>query len=420
MSGAAFLRVEKLKGSGIITVAARHNKREIQAEAGGGGNIDPARSHLNFSLTGPGTADAVAKLARDLMTDAGAIKLRKDAVRGIEAVFSLPVGTAIDPRAYFADCMAWAAAYFGGAANLLAFDVHMDEAAPHAHALILPMVGGQLNGSDLYGGPAKLKAMQTQFHEQVAKRHGLRKAPTRLSGEAKSKAAGLVLKHLRATGDAALQSLAWPTIRGSIEADPAPYLLALGLAAEKAPKPAKQFVDYVTSKGKGPTREREPKRQNPIGIAQAGGDRNPIGFVEQAQKAGGEKQRTLCSVGFAPDSPLENPAPAPDHGPLQRLTGTAPTETPDLHHLADGIDQDTPDLHRLHDDNQDAGQWCAEHGDSIRIKPSDRRVPPGTERHGAGRASRDQRAIRDDDQDNTADQDVFDHYDRPEVIDAWD
>ena len=34
MSAAAFLRVKKLKGGGIVLAAARHNLREIQAELG--------------------------------------------------------------------------------------------------------------------------------------------------------------------------------------------------------------------------------------------------------------------------------------------------------------------------------------------------------------------------------------------------
>jgi hypothetical protein len=50
MSGAAFLRIKKLKGGGIITAAARHNKREIQAEMGATGSIDPTRSHLSKAM----------------------------------------------------------------------------------------------------------------------------------------------------------------------------------------------------------------------------------------------------------------------------------------------------------------------------------------------------------------------------------
>ena len=84
MSGAAFLRIKKLKGSGIITVAARHNRRVIQAELGAAGSIDPARSHLNETLHGPLTAEDVGQLAKDLMAAAGVVKFRKDSVLGLE------------------------------------------------------------------------------------------------------------------------------------------------------------------------------------------------------------------------------------------------------------------------------------------------------------------------------------------------
>ena len=115
VSGAAFLRIKKLKGSGIITVAARHNRRVIQAEMGATGSIDPTRSSLNETLVGPLTAADVGQLAKDLMTAAGVTRLRKDAVMGLEIVFSLPPGHAVDDRAYFIDCSRWAGGYFGGA-----------------------------------------------------------------------------------------------------------------------------------------------------------------------------------------------------------------------------------------------------------------------------------------------------------------
>ena len=67
MSTAAFFRLKKLTGGGIIARAARHNRRVIQAEFGATGSIDPARTHLNETLIGPALADDVAHLARDKM-----------------------------------------------------------------------------------------------------------------------------------------------------------------------------------------------------------------------------------------------------------------------------------------------------------------------------------------------------------------
>ena len=62
-----------------------------------------------------------------MMRNAGITKLRKDAVKAIEIVFSLPVEPNLDQRRYFEDCLSWAAGQFGGAGNVLAADVHLDE-----------------------------------------------------------------------------------------------------------------------------------------------------------------------------------------------------------------------------------------------------------------------------------------------------
>jgi hypothetical protein len=298
------MRVEKLKRSGIVTVAARHNKREIQAEIGAAGSIDPARSHLNYHLAGPPTAEAVAQLAKDLMSAAG-VKMRKDMVLGIEAVFSLPVGTALDTRVYFAACLEWAAVYFGDMANILSFDVHLDEAAPHAHALILPLVDGHMNGGKMVGARSKMLDMHSQFHQAVAKRYGLRRAPAKLKGDAKNRAAAQVLAYLRETGDTALQSRAWPNIRACMEADPLPFLLALGLVTEPA-KPVRPFVDYVTSTGKGPRREREQMRAKSIDFK--ANDDGPKSIDIQTEDFG--KHEVYVSGDFAKTPVLKTPPSA--------------------------------------------------------------------------------------------------------------
>ena len=255
MSGAGFLRIKKLKGVSIIKVAARHNRRAIQAETGASGNIDPTRSHLNETLAGPSSADEVAQLAKDLMAAAGVTKPRKDAVMGIEIVFSLPPAHTIDDKAYFSDCTAWAGAYFGGVKNILSADIHRDEAALHCHVLILPLIDGRMNGSDMIGGKQKVTAMQTQFHQSVAARYGLHKAPARLNSAAKLAASVAVIKKLRQTGDKALQSAAWPNIRAGIENDPRPYLLSMGIEVTTPKKKLKSMAAIFTGTGKGSQKE---------------------------------------------------------------------------------------------------------------------------------------------------------------------
>ena len=279
MSGAAFLRIKKIKGSGIITSAARHNRREIQAEIGAAGSIDPTRSHLNETLKGPSTADDVGLLAKGLMTSAGVGKLRKDAVMALEIVFSLPPCHQIDDRAFFTDCSAWLVSYMGGI--VLSVDVHRDEAAPHCHVLLLPLIDDRMDGSNMLGGKQKLMALQKNFFDNVASRYGLSKAPARLLGATKQAASQAVIKQLREAGDKALQSDVWPTLRDMIENDPAPYLLAMGIELKVPTKTLKTMANIFTSKGKG-----NPKTEKPIGFggkstAAAGPKSIPIGFQSQ-------------------------------------------------------------------------------------------------------------------------------------------
>lgn len=257
MAAGAILRVKKLKGVGIIKTATMHNKRAIQAERGAGGSIDASRSCLNVCLAGPATPDEVAALARARMDAAGVGKLRKDAVRALEFVVSLPPGQCSDEDALFADAVAWLARRFGGEANILSADIHRDEAAPHLHLLLLPIINGRMVGSDAIGGPSSLRALQTAFFSAVCEHYGLRRYPRRLVGASKAAAVAAVLAELRRTNDPALMSALWPALRERIEADPGPFAASLGgLVGVAAAGPNKQrsMTAIFTSKGKGGNR----------------------------------------------------------------------------------------------------------------------------------------------------------------------
>lgn len=305
MSGAAFLRLKKLKGSGIICKAARHNRRVIQAEQGATGSIDPARSHLNETVHGPATADDVAALAAELMRGHGINRQRKGGVLGIEVLFSLPADHALDDRAYFRDCVAWTAENFGGMENIISADIHRDEAAPHCHVLLVPIISGRMAGSDLVGNKQKLAETHQSFHQAVGVRYGLKKAPKRLQGHAKASGAAAVLGSLRASVDSALKSKLWPQLREAIETDPAPYMAALGIEPQRPQKRLRSSTEIFISPGKGPKHENI-----------------PIGFLAQTVTP------SLCSVGFVPPTPsptaTAQPVETGQHAPPQTIDVIAP------------------------------------------------------------------------------------------------
>lgn len=318
MSGTDFLRLAKLKGGGKVSLAARHNRREIQAEMGASGHIDPTRTHLNETLAGPPTASDVAALARSLMREAGIAKPRKDAVLAVEVIFSLPTVHTVDESRYFSECLEWTAQRFGGNANILSADIHRDESAPHCHVLILPLINGRLVGSDMVGNRSKLRDHRQSLYIAVGARHGLTKAPARLSGPTKPAAVAQVLECLQSGPDAAMQSRVWPQIRASIEHEPGPYLSALGLGAKPRAKRMRTMTQIFTSPGRGPAREK----------------RNPIGFGAPFEP------RTLSCVGFAAPTP---PTTTPALPEREEHTRTAPDPVPPIHQGTERLREDELD-----------------------------------------------------------------------------
>ncbi len=265
MTHSAFLRVKKLKGTNIIQVAAAHNLRTAQREHGARLHIAPGRTHLNESLMTHrdyvACPQAVAQRARALMQAAGITKLRKDAVLGLEWLFSLPPEHRLNERTYFADSTAWVAEHFGGVNNLLCADIHRDESAPHCHVIVIPLIGGKMQGSDAVGSPGKLRALNKHFFDHVATRYGLR-TPEPMRGVQKAQAARSVIECMNARQDPALKSPIWQALRDGIERNPGPFMGALGLELTRS-KPLRSMAQIFTSKGKG---------------ANVASPSNPIGF----------------------------------------------------------------------------------------------------------------------------------------------
>jgi hypothetical protein len=97
-------------------------------------------------------------------------KIRRDAVRGIEVVISLPSDHDIDELAFFEECTEWCKSYFG--VPVLSVVIHKDEPNPHSHTILVPLVGGRLQGSKLTGNRTKWRAMQESFYESVGIKYG--------------------------------------------------------------------------------------------------------------------------------------------------------------------------------------------------------------------------------------------------------
>lgn len=158
--------------------ALRHNHRELQAELGCAGDIDASRCHLNIVLAGHTSAGECEAHALALFNGA---KLKRNHMQALEIVFSLPHDTGIDVREYFGACLAWAKTHH--ALPVLSAVVHLDQAKPHMHLLLLPIDG---NGEYMRGvNPSKVEVRKAteSFAQHVALPAGLQRPGAKLGGE---------------------------------------------------------------------------------------------------------------------------------------------------------------------------------------------------------------------------------------------
>lgn len=283
--------------------AARHNLREIQAELGAVGHIDAQRMADNIIMAGPAAAIEVQAQADALLASVDTAKLKRDHVQAIEAVFSLPAGSSLDVGAYFAGCLAWLRVALP--LPILSAVAHHDEAAPHAHVLLLPVVDGKHIGGALLK-LAELKRLRESFFQQVAGPAGLKRDRAKVRGSVKQWAVAAVLRACDAHGLPAANGPLWPILKAAIERDPTQAMKALCLDVNAL----------------------RPLDAKPIGLdARAIGLQKPIGLdgaIENEVVLKGSKIEALSCVGLAVPTP-------------QKFTKKSPPEVPPTAHAADMV-----------------------------------------------------------------------------------
>jgi hypothetical protein len=242
-----------------LLVATRHNLRDKQAEQGASDNIDLNRSHLNVTLHGPSTPHAIVERANELKIKYAVpkSKLRKDHVQALEFVISVRDGSDIDVMAYFNASLRWLIKVFG-AEMLLSAVVHLDEAEPHMHGLVLPILNGEYRGSSLIDKPS-LQRLTRLFAEEVGKPFGLSFQPKRrLHAAQRTAAFNLVIDHLQSNADPVLRSLVWPPVLEHIKREPQNFLQTLNLEVPNvARKTHKSFTEIMTGTGKRTSEDRD-------------------------------------------------------------------------------------------------------------------------------------------------------------------
>ncbi|CAK7033974.1 MAG: hypothetical protein DELT_00480 [Desulfovibrio sp.] len=166
------LRIQKLKTWGAVAGAGKHNQRERETP-----NADSTRGVSNEYLVGTPGMDNVAAVKEAIGTQL----IRKNAVLGVEMLLSASPGYfrpnnperagAYDQGRLLSwkqATMEWLNEKYGQ--RVVSAILHLDEATPHIHALLVPVDdNGKLNCRALFGGTRHtLSRLQTEYGNAVA------------------------------------------------------------------------------------------------------------------------------------------------------------------------------------------------------------------------------------------------------------
>ena len=166
------LRIQKLKTWGAVAGAGKHNQRERETP-----NADVTKGEGNEYIIGSPGMDNVAVVKEAIGTQL----IRKNAVLGVEMLLSASPGYfrpdnpelagAYDKdrlQSWKQSTMEWLNEKYGR--RVVSAILHLDEATPHIHALLVPLDGnGKLNCRALFGGTRHtLSQLQTEYGNAVA------------------------------------------------------------------------------------------------------------------------------------------------------------------------------------------------------------------------------------------------------------
>lgn len=239
--------------------AAKHNARESQAEYGSRAHINPSLSSSNKVLHGPSTSAEIVEIARSLKKRhlLSPRNLRKDHVQALEFVISLPINTSVDLMSYFEASTNWLMQVFGRE-FVLSVIMHVDEQAPHIHALVLPITNGHYDGGAPIK-PTRLRMLVEDFAEVVGKPFGLTfERKPRISAYERNTIANGVINHLVTRSDPVVSSSIWPVVEEHIKQDPQYYQEHLGIEFEhkRRSKKLKSMAKIFTGTGRKTSEDR--------------------------------------------------------------------------------------------------------------------------------------------------------------------
>jgi hypothetical protein len=285
--GIAIVRVEKITSSGSATGKTEHNYRLKEVP-----NADKSKEVFNHEYVNH-DKDNIWKACNKRIEEVGVVRVRKDAVRGMEFILTAsPETFERDAKGvvihdyknseWVKENLKFMQDTYG--ANLVAFTLHQDEKTPHIHAVVVPITDkNRLSAKDMFN-PKTLKALQTNYSEAM-KPFGLERG---LEG---SKATHLTMQQLYSLHNTTEKSLKEdlkpiPTLDLKIDKPSGMDLLMLSSWADEQNRKIQQAVNLSLEE-----RDKALKKANSIALENATAKRQVIDLKNGNNRLDGLNQK---------------------------------------------------------------------------------------------------------------------------------
>lgn len=167
--------MEKYKRQDVSPIE-KENERDENYDATNS-QIDSQRTKNNYHIISP-QEKYLDFIKQRISTLSLSRKLRSDAIYmnsfilGSDGEFFKSLSK-YEQQKFFEDCTNFFSEKYGRE-NVISAIVHEDETTPHMHFNFVPIVNGKLCSKDLFD-KKKLSMLQTEFHEVVGKKYGLKR-----------------------------------------------------------------------------------------------------------------------------------------------------------------------------------------------------------------------------------------------------
>jgi hypothetical protein len=222
----------KLNGlSRTIALAEAHNLRKITAEFKTFKHIDRNRSHLNVELVPSGDQPLTQKVLK-MVKDAGidpdkGVNKRFAKAYAIEWVFTATHGFTCDFESLYKDCLDWLTVRYPTCPIVHAV-IHYDEADPHLHVIMVPIVGKNLPSSKLLGYKGICRNRNEDLFKAIGQKYGFTSGEI-LKGSAKRWASETAIEACEKLNGHEFRVQLWQPLMQAIRTRPEPFLKALNI-----------------------------------------------------------------------------------------------------------------------------------------------------------------------------------------------